>query len=195
MSPERGQAAPDVFTNQRCQPFGGLVQNQQAWIGQQRAPDGQHLLFTARELVAHVARALLEAGKQVVHAIQCPGLVASAAVGGKGEQIFFDRQVGKNHPPLRHHRHAHAPNSVGAQAVDALTAKAYGAAGGASQSKNGAHGGGFTHAVATQQGGGFTHAHLHLDAKKNLAAAIGRAQIVDFKQCFGVGTHTASSPR
>jgi hypothetical protein len=28
-----------------------------------------------------------------------------------------------------------------------------------------------------------------------LAAAIGRAQIVDFKQCFGVGTHTASSPR
>jgi len=40
--------------NYGCEPFGGLVHQQQARISDQSAADGEHLLFTAGELVAAV---------------------------------------------------------------------------------------------------------------------------------------------
>ena len=53
---------------QRRQPFGCLVENEQLGIGHQGAPDRQHLLLAAGQLVAHVAPPLGELGKKVVDA-------------------------------------------------------------------------------------------------------------------------------
>ena len=57
------EAQPDLLAHQRRQSLGGLVENQQARVGQQRTADRQHLLLAAGQLVAHVLLPLGEAGK------------------------------------------------------------------------------------------------------------------------------------
>jgi hypothetical protein len=67
-------ASADLLADQRRQAFGGFVQDQQLGVGHQRAADGQHLLLAARQLVAEVGRALGQARKQAVHALDGPGI-------------------------------------------------------------------------------------------------------------------------
>src|SRR5881409_1342891 len=50
-------AAPDLGADEWCQAFGGLVENEQARIGHQRASDREHLLLAARERAAENAGA------------------------------------------------------------------------------------------------------------------------------------------
>src|SRR6476620_5401056 len=57
---EGGQPVPDLPTDQRRQPFGRLIENQQLGIGHERAADGQHLLRAAGDLIAEVATTLSE---------------------------------------------------------------------------------------------------------------------------------------
>src|SRR6266851_3435283 len=57
---EAPEARPDLLADQRCQAFGGLVEDQELGIGHQRAADRQHLLLAAGELVAAVPLALGE---------------------------------------------------------------------------------------------------------------------------------------
>ena len=64
-SPVRFQAVqrpPDFLAHHRRQALGGLVQDQQARIGQQRAADGQHLLLAAGQVAAQVAGAFGQPG-------------------------------------------------------------------------------------------------------------------------------------
>jgi len=42
--------APDFLADQRCKPLGGLIEDEQAWIGHQCPADGKHLLLTPRQL-------------------------------------------------------------------------------------------------------------------------------------------------
>src|SRR5262245_31258561 len=50
-------APPDLGADQRRQSFRGLVEDEQAGIGHERAAQGQHLLLATRELAPHVALA------------------------------------------------------------------------------------------------------------------------------------------
>src|SRR5688572_7823656 len=58
----------DLDADQRRKPLGGFIQDQQLRVGHQCAPDREHLLLAARELVAEVAAALGELGKESEHA-------------------------------------------------------------------------------------------------------------------------------
>ena len=53
-----------ISSRMRGQALGGFVQDEQARVGDQGAAYGQHLLFTARQLVAHVGGALAQAGNR-----------------------------------------------------------------------------------------------------------------------------------
>jgi hypothetical protein len=77
------EARPDLLADQRCQPLGRLVEDQELGIGHQRPADRQHLLFAARELVAHVALALGEPRKKAEGALEGPGIAARRAVRGR----------------------------------------------------------------------------------------------------------------
>jgi hypothetical protein len=46
------QATPDLLADQRGEALGRFVQDQQPGVGHQRAPDREHLLLAARQLVA-----------------------------------------------------------------------------------------------------------------------------------------------
>src|SRR3979411_2692304 len=62
---EPRDGASDLLHDHRREPFGGLVEQQQARAGAQYAPDRQHLLLSAGELGALAAQALPEVRKQL----------------------------------------------------------------------------------------------------------------------------------
>ncbi|MNL37780.1 hypothetical protein D3C87_1599450 [compost metagenome] len=72
LAPQQGQAAPDFFADQRGEAFRGLVEDQQARLGRQRARDRQHLLFAARKLVAEVLLPLGQAREKAEQAVHVP---------------------------------------------------------------------------------------------------------------------------
>ena len=56
----------------RREPLGGLVEEEDARVGEQRAADRDHLLLAARELVAAVPAPLLQAREQLVDGVERP---------------------------------------------------------------------------------------------------------------------------
>ena len=66
-----------LFDDHRRQAFGGLVHDQQLRLQQQRAADGQHLLFAARELRAAVALAFGQAREHRIDALESRRLGAT----------------------------------------------------------------------------------------------------------------------
>src|SRR5262245_37613891 len=69
---QAGEALPDVEPDERREPLGRFVEDEQLWIGHQCAADRQHLLLAAGQLVAHVAAPLRELGKEIVDARERP---------------------------------------------------------------------------------------------------------------------------
>ena len=55
---ERSEALHQFLTNDGCEAFKRFIQKEQAWFPEQRTGDGQHLLFTPRELIALVVASL-----------------------------------------------------------------------------------------------------------------------------------------
>ena len=190
------EALPDFLADQRCQAFGGFVEDDEVRVGHECAAQCQHLLLTTRQLVAHVAAALQQAREQVVHPVQRPRRFGAVAVRSECAQVFFYRQVGKYLPAFGHHGQAHTGDFVGGEFVDTFTAKPHVAALAARQAEHGPHGGSFAHAVAAEQGGHLACLHLQIHTKQHLAAAVGRLQTLDFQQSAHAGAPScSSSPR
>src|SRR5271166_1855177 len=61
------ETIPDFHADERSEPFGRFVQHDELGVGHQRAPDGEHLLLSAGELVAEIAAALSEAWEEAEH--------------------------------------------------------------------------------------------------------------------------------
>ena len=81
--PGDGAERPQQFLDDdRRQPLGRLVEQQNLGIEGQRAADRQHLLLAAGELVAHVGGALGEARKHHVDGGERPGIGAVETIGG-----------------------------------------------------------------------------------------------------------------
>src|SRR5688572_23896648 len=62
---EPGDRAPDLLDDDRRQPLGRLVEQEQARAGAQDAPDGEHLLLAARQLGALAAQAIAQIREQL----------------------------------------------------------------------------------------------------------------------------------
>ena len=80
------QAVPDLLADQRGQAFGSFVQDKQAWIDEERAPDRGPFLLPARHGAGGQGAAFRQAGAQVEEAAHVP---AGACVAGGGDQVFF----------------------------------------------------------------------------------------------------------
>ena len=90
-----GEASPDLRADQRRQALGRLVEDQEARVGHQRAPDRQHLLLAARQLVAEMCRAARRAGEKRIDAVERPARCAETRRRG-GDQVFLDREGGED---------------------------------------------------------------------------------------------------
>src|SRR5678816_1822493 len=121
---QRGETVPDLLAHHRRQALGGLVEDQEARLGHERAADRQHLLLAARELVAHVRAPLVKTREQLEDAgdalggrAPAPSPGVGAVAGGiagrrpgarplEGAQVLLDREVGEDLPALGHETQA-----------------------------------------------------------------------------------------
>src|SRR5712692_9352082 len=98
---EREQDVADLVHEVRLDPFGGLVENQQRRLDDQRARDRELLLLAAREVAATAMSHLLQHGKQIVD-VRRNRARAVLPYAEPEAQIFLDRQLRKDVAALRH---------------------------------------------------------------------------------------------
>src|SRR6185503_5709081 len=101
--------AADVLDDDRREPLGRLVEQQQARAGAQDPRDREHLLLAAGELRALAAQALLEIGEQLEH------LRERHAAGTdlrRQEQVLLDVEAREDAALLGTERDAAAGNAV-----------------------------------------------------------------------------------
>ncbi|MGY4313460.1 hypothetical protein ACVWW1_002763 [Bradyrhizobium sp. JR3.5] len=84
---------PDLLNDDRRQPFGRLVQHQEARAGAQDARNRQHLLLAARELGALAVEPLLQVGKQREDLVERQ---AARAHHRRQQQILAHVEAGEN---------------------------------------------------------------------------------------------------
>ena len=90
---------PDPEPQERRQPFGGLIQDEQFRVRHQRTTDRQHLLLAAGQFMTHVAAAFRERRKEIVDALTRPSRSREARHRGCN-QILLDAQARKDLPTL-----------------------------------------------------------------------------------------------
>ena len=184
------ETAPDLHADERRQPLGGLVEDEQRGIGHQRAADGQHLLLAAGERARHAARACRQRWEQLEDALDGPRLDGAAAVGGRGEQVLADGEVREDLPAFGHQAQARLRDAVRRQAVQRPALELHAPGAGRQQAHHGAHGGRLAHAVATEQRDEPPALDREIDAEQHLADAVGGLQALDRQHQAG-----SSSPR
>ena len=149
---EHRQAAPDFVANQGSETLGGFIEDQEPWIGHQRAADRQHLLLAAGERVTHVASPLGKAWEQRVNLFDRPRIGAAAAIARCGNQVFAHRQIRKYLAPFRHEANSELRNPKRGELADVLPGETDRAGARGRQPQDGADGRGFAHAVAAHHG-------------------------------------------
>ena len=174
---EPRQAAPDLGADQRRQPFGRLVEDEQARVGHQRAADGQHLLLAARERAAHArARGPRAAGtasntRSTVHGAGARRRLAAVAT-------RFSRTVrlGKTcRPSGTSPSPAWATRYGGRPWIGAPVEAAPGRPASGSEAHDRPHRRGLAHAVAAEQRHHLARVRrASVDAEQHLARAVGR---------------------
>src|SRR5262245_52883530 len=100
---------PYALDDDGCESFGRLVHDQAVRIGHETAADGQHLLLAARQCPGALVAPFREAREQRIDPLQIPTMTILAALGD--QQVFLDRQGGKDTPALWHQSHA-APHRL-----------------------------------------------------------------------------------
>ena len=88
-----------ALNDDRREPFGRLVHDQQARIEKKGARNGEHLLLAARKLIAAIGAPLCQARKGFVDARNVP--IRSPAAGGE-PQMLIDRERRPQSPSLWH---------------------------------------------------------------------------------------------
>src|SRR5258705_2715477 len=91
---EAFHAAPDLGPDERRQPLGRLVEDQQSRAGHQRAADRKHLILAALEPACEASRARRQLGKEIEDALDSPRLVAGAADRRRRHQGLPHREGG-----------------------------------------------------------------------------------------------------
>ena len=112
------EACPDLVADERRQPFGRFVQDQQLRVRHQAASDGQHLLLAAGEFIAHVAASFGENGKHLVDVFEPPARWAETSGCGRN-QILLDAERRKDLTAFGHEAEAGLGYAVRRQTVEA----------------------------------------------------------------------------
>ena len=185
------QAGPDLLADQRREPLGGLVQDQQARVGHERPPDGEHLLLAARQVGAQVALALLQARKHLVDAPERPRLAHALAIAAGGDQVLAHGQIGKDVPAFWHQPDARARHEVRGPAGDVVPAQAHRAAARRHHAHDRLDGGGLAHAVAPDERDDLALADIEAHPEQGLARPVERLDVLDLQE----GVHLRAPDR
>src|SRR5215510_8207687 len=138
--------ASELSDQERRQPLGRLVHQEDVGIADQRAPAGQHLLLAARELVATIAQTLTQPGKEVERPREAPARAVAGPLADR--QMLADRERREDAAALRHQAHPAARDLVGRQTRDVLAAQQDAAAARRREADDRAHERGLADAVA-----------------------------------------------
>src|SRR6266850_2245178 len=180
--------AVDFRPHQRREPLGRLVEDQQPRIGHQSPADGEHLLLTARQLVAVIVLAFPQLTEEFINPFQRPRVLPAAAIGRGGEEVFTHRQIGKHLAAFWDQADSCLGNAVRGQPPERPIFQHNLSALRLDDSHDRAHGRGLAHSVASEQGDHLLGFNFEVHSKKHLAAPIRRLQIAHFE-------HQSPSPR
>ena len=180
----------DLGDDDRRQPLGRLVHDEQLRVGEKRAGDRQHLLFAARELAAAMILAFGKAGKRLVDAIDGPG--AAPHAGGQA-QMLGDAERAPQPSALRNIADACLRDPRRAEAGDVLAANANRAAARPQQAHDGLAQRGLAHAVAADHR---EHAGVQrqVDALQGMRMAVIDVEAPDFEGRRGTAGITHARP-
>src|SRR5215467_3074181 len=177
---ERVDGAADLLDDDRGEPLGRLVEQQEPRAGAQDTADRQHLLFATRQFRALArAEALLEVGKQREDAVEAeaPGLDHRWQ-----QQVLLDAERGEDAALFRTERDAGAPDLV-RRPVDQLAPLELHRAGAlADDAHDRLERRGLAGAVAAEQRHHLAGAHLEADAVQHVRLAVPGLQVLDRQQ-------------
>src|SRR5215469_14666181 len=159
---------PHLAHEERSQPLRGLVEEEEVGIAHEGAPDGQHLLLAARELVRAIAPTLAQPGEELVHAFQAP----APAPAPRHLEILADGEGGEDAAPLRHKGHAALYHAIRRPGGDVRSLEAHAAAAGRCEADDGADERGLAHAIATEDPQDLARLHAEGDALQHMAVAV-----------------------
>ena len=177
---QAGETFPNFEAQQRREPLGCLVENEQLGVRHQGAPDRQHLLFAAGQFIAHVASSFGELRKKAVDPVERPSRGREARR-GRRDQVLLDGEGWKDLPPLGNEPETSLRDSVWRQADQGQIVENGSPAARWQQPHDGVNGGRLAHAVAAQQGDHLAGADPKADVEQHLRGAIGGLQMVDCK--------------
>ena len=118
-APDPAEPGEERVDDHRREAFERLVHQQERRVAHQRAPDRQHLLLAAREVIAAVPAARGERGKELVDPGERPGPGLR-----RDNQVLLDRQRREDLALLRHEADAEPRAPVGRQGRDIASGKA-----------------------------------------------------------------------
>src|SRR5262245_39632638 len=166
---EAGDGAGDLLDDHRCQPFGRLVEQQEAGAGPEDAADRQHLLFAAGELGALAREPRREVGE---HGEDIVAREAARPDHRRQHQVLRDAQAGKDAALLGAIGDAE-PGDVAGREADGLAAgEADRAAPLPEQPHDRAEDGRLAGTVATEQGDERAGRNGEVDAVKDMRLAV-----------------------
>src|SRR5579863_1421159 len=94
--------AADLRDDQWGEAFRRFVEQQHTRVAHQRAADRQHLLLAAGERAGELRMALAQLWKQLVNPLDIPGLLRAAFALPRHDEVFPNRERGKDPATLRH---------------------------------------------------------------------------------------------
>src|SRR2546427_704652 len=172
---ELGDDAPDLAHQQRRQPLGGLVHQQERRVAHQGAADGQHLLLAARELAGAALRALGQAGEERVNLLERPAPPAAAG----DVEVLAHAERGEHAAALRHQRHAALDAAERRPRGDVVIPEAHAAATWLRKSDHGSDQRGLAHAVAAEDGHDLARRDVERHTVQHVALAVVGVDVTD----------------
>ena len=164
------QRVGDLGDDLRREALGGLVDEQELVVVEERSRDRDHLLLTARERAGHLVAALHEIGEQRVDE-----LAARIALPLGQREVLGDGQLREDLAVFGHVADAALDDAVGRQAVDALAGERDLAAA-MDQTQDAAQRRGLAHAVAAEHRGDARRRHRERDVLDDLLPGDRAAQ-------------------
>src|SRR4029077_9618356 len=175
--PQEADRVADLLHDDRCQAFGGLVEEQELSPGAQDAGDGQHLLLAARQLGALAGGTVLKVGKQLVDLRE--GKAAVLFHSRRQQEVLPNAQTREDAPLLGAVGDAVSGNAVRLEANQFLALKFDRAFAVGQHTHDGAHGGRLTGTVAAEQGDDFARVYLESHAVQHVALAVPAVEVTD----------------
>src|SRR4051812_10149545 len=136
--------------------------------------------------------ALAQPRKQLEYPLHLPWLLRRADALLRHQQVFLDRERGKDAASLRHQADAELRDALGAKAADRLTEQSYLAFRGLQEADDGRDAGGLAGAVASEQRQHAARPQRKADAVQDMAVAIKGVQVGQAERVRGQDTPPAS---